>query len=60
MPAATKSDCRETCDDSIPKESAECFVDPQAVTVDATAFAKCKYASHDQNRNQIEPVTNNN
>src|SRR5439155_884225 len=33
-----KSDCRETRDCSIPKKSAECFVNRQTVTVDPTAF----------------------
>ena len=54
-----KSDCCETCDSAIPKQSAKCFVNREAITVDSTAFAKRKDAGHGQNHNQIEPVTKN-
>src|SRR5437879_13768867 len=55
-----KSDCRQTRDRSIPKKSAECFVNRQTVTVDPPLLESRGHASHDQNHNQVETVANNN
>src|SRR5213592_4081651 len=55
-----KSNCRQTRDRSIPKRTAECFVNRQTVTVDPPLLESRGHASHDQNHNQIETVANNN
>src|SRR5881394_4288691 len=59
-PYSDKNNCRHTRDRSIPKKSAERFVDRQTVTVDPPLLESRGHASHDQNHNQIQTVANNN